>query len=150
MQFLHLKVIINLHTSTYLILTPHMEKSCHYIFAHNFDKCWLIIKILSCWPIIKIDYTSHHSSNLSQHYFVKHSCKKTSDTLKHNGNKKALGQCIPLPRHILLVYPDPYPDPWSRSPPKFNYLFIDPWKFHANPFGSFCEKLLTDKQTTKT
>jgi len=22
-----------------------------------------------------------------------------------------------------------------------------PWKFHANPFGSFCAKLLTDRQT---
>jgi len=24
-----------------------------------------------------------------------------------------------------------------------------PWKFHANPFGSFCAKLLTDRQTDK-
>ena len=50
--------------------------------------------------------------------------------------------------------PDPYPDLWSGSPPKFSHLFHWlignlPWKFHANPFGSFCAKLLTDKQWRK-
>ena len=44
------------------------------------------------------------------------------------------------------------PGPWSQSPPKFNHLFIGPLptlpeKFHANPFGFFCTKLLTDRQT---
>jgi len=46
----------------------------------------------------------------------------------------------------------------SGSPPKFNHLFPWPianlpWKFHANPFGSFCAKLLTDRHrqtATKT
>ena len=40
-----------------------------------------------------------------------------------------------------------------RSPPKFNHLLTGPLptfpkKFHANPVGSFCAKLLTDRQTT--
>jgi len=38
----------------------------------------------------------------------------------------------------------------SGLPPKFNHLFIGPLpicprKFHANPFGSFCTKLLANK-----
>ena len=49
-------------------------------------------------------------------------------------------------------YPDL--DPWSGSPP--NEIFREgwpsanlPWKFHANAFGSFCAKLLTDRQTDR-
>jgi len=45
---------------------------------------------------------------------------------------EALGQCIPPPGHVLPV--SQYGS-WS-------------WKFHANPFGSFCAKLLTNRQTT--
>jgi len=44
-----------------------------------------------------------------------------------------------------------------RIPPKCSSLFIGPlptfpenFKFHANQFGSFCAKLLTDRQTYKT
>jgi len=43
--------------------------------------------------------------------------------------REALGQCIPLPRHVLPVSRygsgfGTYPGPWSGSPPKFNRLFI--------------------------
>jgi len=42
---------------------------------------------------------------------------------------------------------------WPGSS-KFNHLFNGPLptlseKFHANPFGSFCAKLLTDKHTRR-
>jgi len=45
----------------------------------------------------------------------------------------------------------PYPD---DDPDRHQNLTIWPianlpWKFHANPFGSFCAKLLTDRQTNK-
>ena len=58
---------------------------------------------------------------------------------------EAMGQCIPPPRHGFPV---------SRSPPKFNHLFTGPLPtfpefFYANRFGSFCAKLLTDRQTDK-
>ena len=49
--------------------------------------------------------------------------------------------------------PDPNRDPWSGSSPKFTRLFTGPmpanlpWKFHAKPSGSFCAKLLTNRQT---
>ena len=45
-------------------------------------------------------------------------------------------------------------NPWSRLAPKFNH-FVQwpianlPWKLHANPFGSFWAKLLTDRQRRK-
>jgi len=58
---------------------------------------------------------------------------------KDNVHKvEALGQCIPPPRHVLPVS-------WYTSLPKFNHLNVHwPWKLQANPFGSFCAKLLTD------
>ena len=43
-----------------------------------------------------------------------------------------------------------YPDGDSDRHQIFNHLFTGPlptWNFHANPFGSFCAKLLTGKQT---
>jgi len=66
---------------------------------------------------------------------------------------QTLGGCTPPTRHVLPVS-------WSRSlsisgsPYKFNH-FVHwptanfPWKFHANPSGSFCAKLLTDRQTNR-
>jgi len=46
------------------------------------------------------------------------------------------------------------PDPWSRSPPKFNHVFTGPFpkfpkKFHADLLRSFCTKLLRDKQADR-
>jgi len=48
---------------------------------------------------------------------------------------------------------DPDPDLQNESPPKFSHLFTGPLptfpeKLHANPLGSFCAKLLTNKQDT--
>jgi len=43
---------------------------------------------------------------------------------------------------------------WTGLPPKFNHWFTGPLpnlprEFHANPFLSFCAKLLTDRQTNR-
>jgi len=42
----------------------------------------------------------------------------------NNSQLEALGQFVPPPRHVLYQChnpdPDPYLDPWPRSPPKFN------------------------------
>ena len=104
---------------------------------------------------------------------------------------EALGQCIPLPRHVLPVPPSgeslwaadlrSFPDSslledtesgFSVSPnsDESGKQFVYPdgdadrrqnlttcllvrcqpsWRIHANPFGSFCGKLLTDRQTNK-
>ena len=68
--------------------------------------------------------------------------------LLYNYQLEALGQWIPLPRHVLPV-------PWYGSVIRivnkiYSYVHWPitnlPWKFHANPLGSFYTKLLTDKQ----
>jgi len=59
--------------------------------------------------------------------FVIHSCQTTT-----HSQLEALGQCIPMPRHVLLVsrsgygsvIRNPDTDLWFGSPPKFNNLFI--------------------------
>ena len=87
---------------------------------------------------------------------------------------EALRQCVPPPRHVLPVLPSDksvWMNVWM-SVNHFPYLPIVmtlennpyhhqnlticslahcnlPWKFHANLFGSFCAKLLTDRQTNK-
>jgi len=49
----------------------------------------------------------------------------------------------------------PGPDSWSGWIPTKSEPFVHwpiaslPWKFHANPFGSFCAKLITDRQTNR-
>jgi len=45
---------------------------------------------------------------------------RSKDMKKTKIKLEAPGQCIPPPKHVL---PDLYPDPWSRSPSKFNRLF---------------------------
>jgi len=67
---------------------------------------------------------------------------------------QALEQCIPPPRHVLPV--SRYGSAsgsvirittkiWSLV----QWLIANlPWKFHANPFGSFCANRQTDKQRT--
>jgi len=46
-----------------------------------------------------------------------------------------------------FLYPDGDPD-CHQNLIVFNWPIAKfPWTFHANPFGSFCVKLLTDRQT---
>jgi len=58
---------------------------------------------------------------------------------------EALGQCIPPPTHVLQVIRIT-----NKIEPFVHWPIANlPWKFHANPFGSFCAKLPTDKQTDR-
>ena len=74
--------------------------------------------------------------------------------MKHD-KLEALAQCIPLPRHVLPV--SQYGSVIRiRDPDRHQNLIIcslvqcqPSRKFHANPFGNFCAKLLTDRQTDK-
>jgi len=69
-------------------------------------------------------------------------------------NLEALGQCIPLPRHMLPVswyYIGQICELNHHQSLIISSLadYQPTWKFHENPFGSFCIKLLTDRQINK-
>jgi len=61
----------------FLVTTPWATKMCRWIFVHNFEKCWLILKILSLLDSAVnlqqgVWHISHRTLNVSLHYFVKY------------------------------------------------------------------------------
>jgi len=56
-------------------ITPWAIKTCHFIFVHNFEKRWPILKILSLLDsAVNLQQGSCHTShlNVSLHYLVKY------------------------------------------------------------------------------
>jgi len=75
----------------------------------------------------------------------------------HSQTREAPRQCIP-PQRLSYQYrdPDPYPDPWSGSPPKFNHFFTGHCqpsvKISCKSVSTFLHKLAnrqTDRQKTE-
>ena len=108
-----------------------MLRICWY----NFDIC-----CLKPWHFVFILYNEKHLDSACLRQGMSYKCRDTYPETDPDPKTD------PDPD-------DPYPDPWSRSPPKCNHLFINPLptfpkNFMQNRFGS-CANLLTDRQTDK-